>query len=309
MFKIMIPVLCCILFISCQEKGPERFSTTGAEVDLVKAVIEAYEKGDWEAWKSTYADTAKVYYNSWNSHIDVADALEGHQNTASLMASYEFEDDPIFFEKVITDDGNTWVNFWGHWVGSLAENGQGLQTPVHVSFQVADGKIVEEHGFWDNAPLNKAMQELAASKNMPETVQNIKTTHDRFTDFWNKHDTEILKDIIHANVVRYTNGNKEATNKEEYAAFAEVFFTAFPDLRFTVRDVTISDGKSSHYWTGMGTNTGPFGDNAATGKTITTYGHTVITYNKEGKIIKDESFFDMADMYQQLGYTISPPAE
>jgi len=42
----------------------------------------------------------------------------------------------------------------------LKANAKELDIPVHLAWQGANGKIVEEHGYWDNQPLVTALQEL-----------------------------------------------------------------------------------------------------------------------------------------------------
>jgi hypothetical protein len=39
-----------------------------------------------------------------------------------------------------------------------------LEIPVHLTAQFIDGKIVREYGYWDNAPIVLAIQEIEAAK-------------------------------------------------------------------------------------------------------------------------------------------------
>ena len=165
MKKLLILFIATTTIIACKT-GPERYSTSGTEVAMLKKLVDDYEKGNWEAWLSAYSDTAKVYHNTRTANVSGKEALDRHKQTTALMSSYEFMDKPIFYEKIIDDEGDTWVNFWGYWKGKLAANDQEIETPVHLSVQVADGKIVEEHGFWNTAPLADALREIEAKKAM-----------------------------------------------------------------------------------------------------------------------------------------------
>jgi len=69
----------------------------------------------------------------------------------------------------ITDEGKTWVNFWGVWKGTLAANNIVLEIPVHLTAQFIDGKIVREYGYWDNGPIVLAIQEIESAKMAAET--------------------------------------------------------------------------------------------------------------------------------------------
>lgn len=162
MKKVILFVVIIALFIACQQKGPARYSTSGTEITLMKKLVDDYEKGDWNAWLSAYADDASIFHNTETDSVDAEAALERHRETLGLMSSYHFKDEPIFFEKIIDDEGDTWVNFWGYWRATLNANEKKINTAVHLSVKIEDGKIVEEHGFWDNSPMVLALQEIEA---------------------------------------------------------------------------------------------------------------------------------------------------
>lgn len=163
-------VLClAALMITACNQGEVRYSTTGAEIDQVKDLIANYEAGDWEAWLSHYADTAKVYHNTTepNAAADVKDQLA---ETLQSASSYKFQDKDRYYERVIDDRGETWVNFWATWEGTLAANDQTLIIPVHVTFQFNGDKIVEEHAFYNMAEYAMAMMAIEASMKADSTA-------------------------------------------------------------------------------------------------------------------------------------------
>ena len=87
----------------------------------------------------------------------------------SNFSSYGFEEKGSFSEMVIDKDDETWVNFWGNWKGTLKANNQELSIPVHLTLQFIDGKIVEEYGYYDTAPMMLVLQEIEAAKMASET--------------------------------------------------------------------------------------------------------------------------------------------
>ena len=72
---------------------------------------------------------------------------------------------------VLTDDGKTWVNFWGTWKGTLAGNNKEITLAVHLTAQFIDKKIVQDHGYWDASEVVLSLQEIEAAKNMIEEVE------------------------------------------------------------------------------------------------------------------------------------------
>ena len=150
--------LVAVMFTACNQ-GPSRYSTTGPEIDQIKAHIAHYETGDWEAWLGHYADTAKFYHNSTEASSP-AEAQEQMSSILENTSSYNFQEKDRFYERIIDDEGETWVNFWGNWEGTLAANDQKIIIPVHVTFQMEGDKIVEEHGFYNMAEITLAMMAI-----------------------------------------------------------------------------------------------------------------------------------------------------
>lgn len=305
MKKILLLGLFVTLFMACEQKEV-RYSTSGPEIELVKGLLADYEKGDWESWKEKYADTAKVYYNQWDDSITVTQSMEGHKANIALLSSYGFGDN-VTYEKIISDNGNTWINFWGKWEGTLKENSKTIVLPVHLSVRVLDGKIVQENGFWDNSIMQTALSEIEAMKNMPEIEKTIMANHNKMVEAWSSNDAEAFKALSVANVIRNSNGTSQASNQIEYADMMNQFHTGFPDFNVKMDSYFLKDGKSYINWTCTGTNTGPFMDNPPTGKKIEIHGFSVWTFDSDGLAVQEDSFFDNMDMLSQLGYTLTPP--
>ncbi len=307
MKKIFLIGLAISFLMACQEKS-ERYSTSGPEVDLVKGLLADYEKGDWDSWMEKYADTAKVSYNQWDNYATVAESMEGHKQNIALLSSYKFAED-VIYEKIISDSGNTWINFWGKWEGTLKENNKVVVLPVHLSVRVLDGKVVQENGFWDNSIMQTALEEIEEMKNTPELEKTIMANHDKMVKAWNKNDAEAFKAISAANVIRNSNGTRQANNQSEYSALMKQFHTGFPDFKVSLDSYFLKDGKSYINWTCTGTNTGPFMDNPPTGKKMELHGYSVWVFDSNGLAVQEDAFFDNMGMLSQLGYTFSPPMD
>jgi len=164
MKKLILLGLTVILFSACQEQEV-RFTTASTNIDVVKKLLSDYHAGDWDAWKTNYADTAKVFHNNWKTGVSPAETAKSLKEILSNTFSYHFDEgeDEIFYEQTIDDDGKTWVNFWGNWRGTLTANGQELEIPVHLSCQMDNGKIVREYGFYDVSNFVLALQEIEES--------------------------------------------------------------------------------------------------------------------------------------------------
>lgn len=165
MKKLFLLAFATVLFTACQNQ-PERFTTTSANIDEVKALISDYESGNWDAWTTHYADTAKIYHNTWKTGSTPVETQESLKSILANTSSYGFDkgENNMVFEQVIDDDGKTWVNFWSNWRGTLSANGQEIEIPVHLSVNMVDGKIVNEYGFYDVSQIQAALQAIEAAK-------------------------------------------------------------------------------------------------------------------------------------------------
>lgn len=170
MKKLFFIGLAVILFTACQTGDGTSFTRTSAEIDVVKALIDDYHKGDWESWASHYADTAKLYHNTWKEDgVQSPEQLsDGFKDILSNFSSYGFEEDAEnelpWIEQVVNDNGNTWVYFWGNWKGTLAANDKELEIPVALSVRFVEGKIVREEAFYNMAEFAAALAEIEAAK-------------------------------------------------------------------------------------------------------------------------------------------------
>ena len=83
------------------------------------------------------------------------------------------------------------------------------------------------------------------------------------------------------------------------------FVNGFSNKEFTIVDIFGQGDKLVKHWRFKGTNTGEFFGMPATGKNIDIEGTTLVEM-KDGKIAKEQDFFDNMVFLQQLGIASSP---
>lgn len=302
MKKVFLVAMTIVLFVACQEKE-QRYFSESAEINTLKAGIASYEAGDWTTWKSHFADTAKVYVNSDKS-ISVDARVTNLKETASAFSKYGFDNEEEFVEMVLDKENDTWVYYWAQHNATIAGNNKQLSIPVHLAVQFVDGKIVEEHVFFDGTEMNKEIEALA---NLSTDEKAIQTSINKITKAWNANDKDMMASALTENFVRTENGTTVAKNPEDYAGFMDIYHGAFPDFKVTI-DKTVIDGNKAYMnWTCTGTNTGNFLENEPTGKTIKTQGFSVWIFDKDGKSIQEDAFYDNLVVFNQLG--IVPPKQ
>ena len=144
-----------------QEQGPARYTTDAPEITTAKAAMQAYLDGDWDALKATFADNAEVYHNS-NTGVSPDENIASLREDLQLVSSYSLGDEQ-YWERIIDDNGEYWVYFWGTWNAVHAATEKDIEVPFHLAWQYEDGKVVEEYGAWDNTQMLLAEQEAAAA--------------------------------------------------------------------------------------------------------------------------------------------------
>jgi hypothetical protein len=155
MKKLLTLGLAIVLFTSCNQK--QRYTQQSAEIDTYKKVMEDYKTQNWEDYAKHYADTAKIANNVPKEKAQtVTQAIEKSQEDAKL---FTWTVDKEEYEMVETDKGETWVNYWATWNGTMKSSGKVYVIPFHNTARFIDGKIVEELGYWDNSEIVTDMLE------------------------------------------------------------------------------------------------------------------------------------------------------
>ncbi|MGB5236601.1 MAG: nuclear transport factor 2 family protein [Flavobacteriaceae bacterium] len=169
MKRSILALIIIIAVVSCKQ-GPDRWTNKSPEIDMVKALLKDYEDGNWEVWKGHYADTAKIYHNTIEPS-SVGEIMEGLRSSLEPVTEYSFSDKDIYYEMIIDDKNQKWVNFWGTWEGNIGALDRDLIIPVHLTLQFVEGKIVEEHGFYNMAEMAAAMSELSSPVEADEPAE------------------------------------------------------------------------------------------------------------------------------------------
>jgi hypothetical protein len=149
MKKLLLLGFATILFVACNQEV--RYTQQSPEIDTYKKVTDDYKKMNWETTATHYADTAKICNNVIKEKgITVAESIAKNKEDANLFTWVVEKEE---YEMVVTDEGETWVNAWALWKGTLKSSGKVYEIPFHNTVRFIDGKIVEEYGYWNNSEI------------------------------------------------------------------------------------------------------------------------------------------------------------
>jgi ketosteroid isomerase-like protein len=143
-------------------------------------------------------------------------------------------------------------------------------------------------------------EEGAEEHNVEELV---KVFSEKALEMWNEGNLDVVEEIIAPEYVIYSDPGdpyeKQTLNHETYKKRVLETRTATPDIQFKSEDIIIKGDKLVNRWTMSGTN-------IQTGKQFSTTGLTIY-HVVDGKLKGHWQNIDRLGLYQQLGFTLTPP--
>ena len=140
------------------------------------------------------------------------------------------------------------------------------------------------------------------------TNEEAKKVNDKYEQMWEEGNTGIADELLDTGYVMISpaipDGLKGIESLKEFIKNNSV---TFPDFKLKVDDFYVHDNMILSYWTISGKNTGPLGKLPATVKNIKVSGFAVSKV-KNGKIYEEQTFWNVLEFYQQLGFQVIPPA-
>ena len=139
--------------------------------------------------------------------------------------------------------------------------------------------------------------------------EEVQIWTDRVLKMWNETNLAIVDTVYAQEIVRHDCGAPEdIVGLENLKNYLKNFFNAFPDLNVTVDEAIMKGNKLIQRWTLTGTNTGSMAEMPPTGKKVQLSGVSIIDM-VNGKATEIWDYYNVLEMYQQLGFTLVPPKD
>jgi len=127
----------------------------------------------------------------------------------------------------------------------------------------------------------------------------------QYMDAWNRRDWDTSRSLFGPGY-SYTGGDGQRQNGPEAGlAVGQMFATAFPDGKINVQQIHVCGNTALVEFIGTGTHQGDLMGIAPTGKKISIPVCDILD-TKDGKIVAEREYMDMAHMMQQLGVMPAP---
>ena len=205
MKKLLLFGLAIFLFVACKQQDT-RYTQSSPEIETIKSIIKSYDAKDYGAIAQHYADTSKTFFNK--TKLTPKEIAAYHKQNDLNYSSRGFESDNQEYEMITTDDGETWVNFWATWKGTLAANGKEVTIPIHITSRFIDGKIVRESGYWDASEIVLDLLGINAANNTPK--KNASVVNEMYAAFAKGDIPSVLENLDQNVIWNEAEGNSYA---------------------------------------------------------------------------------------------------
>ena len=145
------------------------------------------------------------------------------------------------------------------------------------------------------------------NESLSESKGDLESTVEQSVMLRNTGDTAIA-DQIYAKDVKYNLVDQvpsELNGVKEIMAYYNFLRTAYPDMNYEVKSMTVDGSRVITHVTFTGTNTGPRGDAPPTDKKVT-FSSIIISQITDGEISEVWVYTNKAAIFRQLGMTEMP---
>jgi steroid delta-isomerase-like uncharacterized protein len=161
--------------------------------------------------------------------------------------------------------------------------------------------------FFISIPILLLILACQPAKEQVMTDEDAKILLDQFMETVMNVDTTLAEKILHPDcVLRYPVLSEPIKGIDSYKKFLINTANTFSEFVATIEEVNVKGDKIWSRYSMRGVHTGPMGDIPATGKKFQVTG-MAITRVVDGKIIEDETYWNVLGLYNQLGFTLLPP--
>lgn len=127
---------------------------------------------------------------------------------------------------------------------------------------------------------------------------------------WNTGNTAIADQLYSPDIVFHLvdQDNSELQGTTALMDYLRFLRTAYPDMKFESDHMSIDGNTATTRMTFTGTNAGPRGDLPPTNKKVKVSA-VLISQITDGEISEEWLYINMASVFKQLGFTLTPPSE
>ena len=141
-----------------------------------------------------------------------------------------------------------------------------------------------------------------------EVPEVVVPSMEPYLAIWNDGELDLVDELYARDFVWHImDGGEDVVGTTAFKELVTGFRTAFPDFHVTFDEVLVAGEKTVIRWTMTGTNTGPLQDLPPSGQPVQLHG-VAISRPAGGKTAEVWQYYNQMSMFQQMGYTLTPPS-
>ncbi len=273
---------------------------------------EALNQGKLEVYDEIVAPEVVLHKSSGDFT-----GLEGFKAVASMYL-IAFPDFHITIDDMVAEGDMVCVRFTntgthqGELMGMPATGASVVGTGMAIH-RISDGRIQEAWLFADELGMMQQLGVMPPTREdytwgVPSEVTgdpgdpatNKAAVQNMFNEIFGSKNLAVIDENFAADFIMHDPVTPmEIRGPEGYKQVNGVYFTAFPDIQITIRDMIAEGDRVAVPYTITGTHTGEFMGIPATGRRITVAGISIYRF-ADGKIVEIWASYDALGMMQQL---------
>ena len=281
--------------------------STGDTINRYHELVAAYNDHDVDRGVAAYHDHAVVVDHGQNQTLSGRD----HSRTGYWQDYFEASSDQRLEDLEVLAAGDWTIargvisgTHDGRW-GDLAPTGRRFQVGVCDLVRWDDGRIVEEHLYYDQATILTQLEGPAVLDAAERNRRTMRRFYDAFTPQGRPEDLEgILAErfVSHAIPAELGSGDDPDARR----SFIQIHRDAFPDLHIEVLDVVADDSMVAVRARMTGTHRADFLGIPASGNAFEVEFADIARFNGRGELVEIFNHADRLTLLQQLGAIPEP---
>ncbi len=207
--KKLIIIFATLFFASCQNTQNQHgvVKIDDEKTEIIQRIFDGVKKEDNSYLQSIF-DEDMIMINSSNDTLSREEFFEGIELMYENFENINFDgidvgktnDDAIGpgVETVYYKNGIVWTNVWSTFIAKGSKTGKKVKFPFHISYKWKNGKIIEEHQFFDTSVFDDEINVETEIVSLVYMRSNNKTAKeiDDFSDYYQRRVNELEPDVL-----------------------------------------------------------------------------------------------------------------
>lgn len=130
-----------------------------ANIEIVKAFVEAFNSGEFEKWRELCSEDFVTYGPGIDDEATLEEYIASMSGMNEIIDSLRSES--LVIGNYVIEEGDRkgdYVLWWGTNSGYFKDPGKSVKVRLHTVYKIEDGKIVWNSDYWDTGDLQEQLK-------------------------------------------------------------------------------------------------------------------------------------------------------